>query len=132
MRPGGAGQRRWVVYLHSPSREPDLEKIRSLEPAFLAGGTITAATSSPISIGAAAVLVTSEEFANRHDLKIRARILSRGIAGVDWTRMGMGPIPASAKALERAGLQTEDLDFIELNEAFAAQSLYVLQETGWP
>ncbi len=113
-------------------REPDLEKIRSLPPAFLEGGTITAATSSPISIGAAGVVVASEEFAVRHELPVRARILSRAVAGVDWTMMGKGPIPASAKALERAGLAADDLDFIELNEAFAAQALYVLKKTGWP
>jgi len=113
-------------------REPDLEKIKSLEPAFLDDGTVTAATSSPISIGAAAILVCSEDFAKEHGLKIRARILSRAVAGVDWTRMGTGPIPASAKALERAGLSANDLDFIELNEAFAAQSLYVIKKTGWP
>jgi acetyl-CoA acyltransferase len=113
-------------------REPDVEKVRSLEPAFLAEGTVTAATSSPISIGAAALLVTSEAFATSHDLPVRARIVSRAVAGVDWRRMGMGPIPASAKALERAGLEVAELDFIELNEAFAAQSLYVLEKTGWP
>lgn len=113
-------------------REPDVEKMKSLDPAFLADGTVTAATSSPISIGAAAVLVTSEEFARKHGLEPRARIVSRAIAGVDWTRMGMGPIPASQKALSKAGLSIDDIDFIELNEAFAAQSLYVLKETGWP
>lgn len=113
-------------------RRPDLEKIRSLEPAFLADGTVTAATSSPISIGAAAVLVASEELAAAHGLPVRARILSRAVAGVDWERMGIGPIPASAKALERAGLAASDIDFFELNEAFAAQALYVLAETGWP
>ncbi|MFQ5528580.1 MAG: acetyl-CoA C-acyltransferase, partial [Thermoanaerobaculia bacterium] len=62
---------------------------------------------------------------------VRARLLSRAVAGVDWKRMGMGPIPASEKALERAGLTIDDIDFIELNEAFAAQSLYVLKKTGW-
>ena len=112
-------------------RQPDLDKIHSLDPAFLADGSVTAATSSPISIGAAAVLVTSAEFAERHGLTPRARLVSRAIAGVDWKRMGMGPIPASEKALERAGLGIDDIDFIELNEAFAAQSLYVLKETGW-
>ncbi len=96
------------------------------------GGTITAATSSPISIGAAALVVCSEEFANEHGLQIRARIVSRAVAGVDWTRMGMGPIPASEMALERAGLDADAIDFIELNEAFAAQSLYVIKKTGWP
>ena len=63
---------------------------------------------------------------------MRARIVSRGVAAVDWRRMGMGPIPAGALALERAGLSVEDLDYIELNEAFAAQSLYVIKKTGWP
>jgi acetyl-CoA acetyltransferase family protein len=112
-------------------RSPDPDKIRSLEPAFLADGTVTAATSSPISIGAAALIVASEEFARQHDLPIRARLVSRAVAGVEWQRMGMGPIPASEKALERADLSAEDIDYIELNEAFAAQSLYVLKKTGW-
>jgi len=58
--------------------------------------------------------------------------VSRAVAGVDWTRMGMGPIPASEKALQHAGLTVDDLDYIELNEAFAAQALYVLEKTGWP
>ena len=113
-------------------REPNLEKIQSLGPAFLEEGSITAATSSPLSIGASALIVCSEEFANQRGLKIRARIVSRAVAGVDWTRMGMGPIPASEKALEKAGMSAEDMDFIELNEAFAAQALYVLEKTGWP
>jgi acetyl-CoA acetyltransferase family protein len=112
-------------------REPDLEKIQSLGPAFIEDGTVTAATSSPISIGASALIVCSDEFAAKHGLKVRARIVSRAIAGVDWTLMGMGPIPASEKALERAGISADDLDAIELNEAFAAQSLYVVKKTGW-
>lgn len=112
-------------------REPDLEKIRSLEPAFLEGGTVTAATSSLVSIGAAAILVTSEEFARRHDLKIRAEILGRAVAGVDWTRMGSGPLPATEKALKKAGVSMDDIETIELNEAFAAQSLFVIREGGW-
>lgn len=113
-------------------REPDPEKIRSLDPAFMKGGTITAATSSPISLGSAALLVCSEEFASQNGLTPRARIVSRAVAGVDWRLMGMGPIPASEKALARAGLDAGAIDFIELNEAFAAQSLYVLEKTGWP
>ena len=112
-------------------REPNLEKIQSLEPVFVEGGSVTAATSSPISIGASALIVCSDEFAAKHGLKVRARIVSRAIAGVDWTLMGMGPIPASEKALERAGISADDLDAIELNEAFAAQSLYVVKKTGW-
>ena len=112
-------------------RKPNLEKIQSLEPVFVEGGSVTAATSSPISIGASALIVCSDEFAAKHGLKVRARIVSRAIAGVDWTLMGMGPIPASEKALERAGISADDLDAIELNEAFAAQSLYVVKKTGW-
>jgi acetyl-CoA acyltransferase len=113
-------------------REPDVDKMRTLKPAFLEGGTVTAATSSPISIGAAALVVCSEEFAKKHKLRVRARIVSRAIAGVDWTRMGMGPIPASRIALERAGKTIKDIDAIELNEAFAAQSIYVIKKAEWP
>jgi len=113
-------------------RAPDLDKIRSLDPAFLEEGSVTAATSSPISIGAAALIVCSEDFAKEHGLAVRARIVSRAVAGVDWTRMGMGPIPASEKALAQAGITADDIDYIELNEAFAAQALYVLEKTGWP
>ena len=65
-------------------------------------------------------------------MKPRARIISRAVAGVEWEKMGKGPIPASAKALERAGMTIDDIDYIELNEAFAAQSLYVIRKTGWP
>ena len=112
-------------------REPNVEKIKSLKPAFLADGTITAATSSPVSIGAAAVLVMSNTLADELGLKPRARIISRAVAGVEWELMGKGPIPASKKALERAGMSIDDIDYIELNEAFAAQSLYVIKKTGW-
>ncbi|RMF85132.1 MAG: thiolase family protein [Nitrospirae bacterium] len=112
-------------------RPPDLEKIRALEPAFLADGTITAATSSPISVGAAALLVTSRAFAEAHGLTPRARVVARAVAGVDWTRMGMGPLPATEKALKRAGLTLDQIETIELNEAFAAQSLYVIRQGGW-
>lgn len=113
-------------------REPDLEKIKSLKPAFDKNGTITAATSSPISIGAAALLLASNTLANEYGLKPRARILSRAVAGVDWERMGMGPLPAAKKALRRARLNLGDIEAIELNEAFAAQSLYVINNGGWP
>ncbi len=112
-------------------REPDVGKIQNLEPAFLKSGTITAATSSPISIGAAAILVTSDEFAKRHALDVRAEIVSRAVVGVDWTRMGMGPLPATEKALRKAGLAMEAIETIELNEAFAAQSLYIIHKGGW-
>ena len=112
-------------------RQPNLEKIQSLNPAFIENGTITPATSSPISIGASAILITSREFAETNGLKIRATIKGRSVAGVDWRRMGMGPLPATEKVLAKTGLSLNDIDVIELNEAFSAQSLYVLQEGGW-
>jgi acetyl-CoA acyltransferase len=112
-------------------RQPNLEKIQSLNPAFLENGTITPATSSPISIGASAILITSQEFAEANGLKIRATIKGRSVAGVDWKRMGMGPLPATEKVLAKTSLFLNDIDVIELNEAFSAQSLYVLQEGGW-
>ena len=112
-------------------REPNLEKIKSLDPAFLEGGTITAATSSPVSIGAAAILLTSRDFAEKNGLKIRASIKGRSVAGVDWRRMGMGPLPATQKILSKVGLSMDEIDVIELNEAFAAQSLYVIQKGNW-
>ena len=112
-------------------REPNIEKIKGLDPAFLENGTITPATSSPISIGAAAIVITSKRFADSKDLTIRATIRGRGIAGVDWRRMGMGPLPATKKALYNSKLSMTDVEVIELNEAFAAQSLYVIQKGGW-
>jgi acetyl-CoA acyltransferase len=112
-------------------REPDVEKIKSLNPAFVEGGSVTAATSSPFSLGAAALLVTSKSFAKDNGLTIRAEIVSRAVTGIDWTRMGMGPLPATDKALKKANLTLDKIEIIELNEAFAAQSLYVINEGGW-
>ena len=112
-------------------REPDEEKIKSLNPAFIEGGSITAATSSPISVGAAAVLVSNEEYCSSNSIKPRAEIIARTIAGVHWDRMGRGPLPAVKKALEKANLTMDDIETIELNEAFAAQALYVIREGGW-
>ena len=112
-------------------REPDVEKIKSLSPAFVEDGTVTAATSSPISIGAAAVLITSDTFAKNNNLKARAEITARAVAGVHWNRMGMGPLPATEKVLAKAGLKMDAVETIELNEAFAAQALYVIREGGW-
>ena len=112
-------------------REPDIDKIKSLNPAFIENGTITAATSSPFSIGAAALLLTSDSFAEKRGLKTRAEIVSRAVAGVDWILFGMGPIPATEKALNKAGVKMNDVETIELNEAFAAQSLYCINEGNW-
>jgi len=114
-------------------RKPDVEKIKSLHSAFMEDGTVTAASSSPISIGASALLITSESFAKENGLSIRAKILSRAVAGVDldWTRMGAGPLPATEKALKKANLTMDKIESIELNEAFAAQALFVIQKGGW-
>ena len=112
-------------------RTPDLDKIKSLDPAFDSEGTITAATSSPISIGAAAALIMGGDKAKELGLSPKFKIKSRAVAGVEWTRMGSGPLPATEKALAKAGLQLSDIDAIELNEAFAAQSLYVIRKGAW-
>ena len=110
-------------------RSPDIDKMKSLSPAFDAQGSITAATSSPISLGASAILIGNQEMADSSDSAFE--ILSRSIVGVDWKTMGQGPLPATDKALKNAGLSLNDIDAIELNEAFAAQSLYVIRKGGW-
>jgi acetyl-CoA acetyltransferase family protein len=117
-----------VVSKDEAPREPDVEKIKSLDPSFMENGTVTAATSSPISIGASSVLITSKEYAKKNNLTIRATIKARSIAGVDWRLMGMGPLPATDKVLKKSKLNLNDIDVIELNEAFAAQALYVIQK----
>ena len=112
-------------------REPDIEKIKSLNPAFDANGTITPATSSPISIGASMIAISSEEKAKDLKLKPKFRILGRSVVGVDWKIMGSGPLPATEKVLKKCNMTMDDIDAIELNEAFAAQSLYVIRKGGW-
>jgi acetyl-CoA acyltransferase len=111
--------------------EPNEEKIRSLKPAFKGDGSVTAANSSPVTVGVGAALLVREDVAKELGLKVRAWIVTTASAGCDYKRMGMGPIPASEKALKRANLSADDIDIIELNEAFAAQGLYVLKKTGW-
>ncbi len=113
-----------------PRRDTSLEKLARLRPAFREGGTVTAGNSSSLNDGAAAVLLVSPEFARAHGLKPLARLRAAGVAGVPPRIMGIGPVPATRKALARAGLTLDDLDLIELNEAFAAQSLAVLAEWG--
>ena len=120
-----------VIDKDSGPRNPDKDKIKSLNPAFRADGTVTAATSSPFSIGASAMLITSEKFANEHGLKIRAFVEGRAVAGVNWKMFGSGPVPATEKALEKAGLTMDDIDAVELNEAFAAQALYCIKKSNW-
>ncbi len=108
-----------------------LEKISSLRPAFAKEGTVTAANASGINDGAAALTVMSSEEVKKKNIEPMARIVSWASAGVDPSIMGTGPIPASRKALEKAGWSINDLDLIESNEAFAAQSCAVNKELGW-
>lgn len=110
--------------------DSNLEALAGLNPAFDKNGSVTAATSSPLTDGSAAVIVASEEYADKHKLPKLARIKSVAVSGCAAEIMGIGPVPASHKALERAGLKIGDIDIWELNEAFAAQSLSVLKELG--
>ncbi|WP_454668035.1 thiolase family protein [Achromobacter aegrifaciens] len=107
-----------------------LEALAGLKPAFRADGAVTAGTSSPLTDGAAAVLVVSDNFAARHGLEALARIRSFATVGVDPAVMGIGPIPATRKALARAGLAVADLDVVEINEAFSSQALACIRELG--
>ena len=110
--------------------ETNAEALAGLRLAFDASGTVTAGTASPLTDGAAFVLVCSEEFASEHGLKPLAKILSTSVSGCAPEIMGIGPVEATRKALDRAGLTIDDIDVIELNEAFAAQSLAVIEELG--
>ena len=113
-----------------PRRDTSLERLARLRPAFKGDGSVTAGNSSPLNDGASALLVVSERYARAHGLRPLAKVRSIAVAGVPPRVMGLGPVPATAKALERAGVGLADLDLIELNEAFAAQSLAVLHEWG--
>ncbi|WP_295528391.1 thiolase family protein [uncultured Pseudacidovorax sp.] len=106
------------------------EALAALKPAFRPDGVVTAGTSSPLTDGAAAVLVTRDDFAERHGLAALARIRSFATVGVDPAIMGIGPIPATRKALARAGLQVADLDVVEINEAFSSQALACIRDLG--
>lgn len=106
------------------------EGLAALKPAFDANGTVTAGTSSPLTDGASAVLVTSEDYARANGLAILARIKSVGVSGCEPEIMGIGPVSASRKALERAGLSVGDLNVVELNEAFASQAIACSNELG--
>jgi acetyl-CoA acyltransferase len=107
-----------------------LEALAALKPAFRADGVVTAGTSSPLTDGASAVLVANADYVRRHNLKPLAQIVSMASAGVDPAYMGMGPVPATRKALARAGLGVGDLDVVEINEAFASQALACIRELG--
>ncbi|RAJ85925.1 acetyl-CoA C-acetyltransferase [Chitinophaga dinghuensis] len=111
-------------------RETTLEKLFALKPAFAKDGTVTAGNSSGINDGAAALLVVSEKAIRDFGLKPIARVVSMGVAGVDPSIMGVGPVPATRKALQRAGLTVADLGLAELNEAFASQTLACMHDLG--
>lgn len=111
-----------------PRPDTSLEKLARLKPVFRQGGSVTAGNSAGINDGAAALVVTSASRARELDLRPRARIMATAVAGVDPAYMGLGPIPATRKALQRAGLTMQDIDLVELNEAFACQVLQCSHE----
>jgi 3-oxoadipyl-CoA thiolase len=119
----------WVTRDEHP-RETTLEKLSRLKPAFLKDGTVTAGNSAGLNDGAAAILLASEEAVKNYNLQPLARVVSMGVAGVDPAIMGLGPVPASQKALYRAGLTVDDMNLIELNEAFASQSIACIHDLG--
>ncbi|GAA0647957.1 thiolase family protein [Salarchaeum japonicum] len=111
-------------------RDTDLETLAGLPTVFKSDGTVTPGNASQISDGAAATLITSEEFAEEHDLDILAYVGDNNVAGVDPTIMGVGPVPATQGLLERTGEDIEEFDLVELNEAFASQTLYSQRKLG--
>jgi acetyl-CoA acetyltransferase family protein len=111
-------------------RVSSLEKLAALKPAFKNNGTVTAGNSAGINDGAAAILLASEAAVKKYNLHPMAAVVTMAVAGVDPAVMGMGPVPASQKALERAGRKVDQLDLVELNEAFASQSLACITELG--
>jgi 3-oxoadipyl-CoA thiolase len=113
-----------------PRADTSLEKLARLRPAFREGGPVTAGNSSPLNDGAACVVLASEQRARQLGKEPLARIVSVGVAGVDPAYMGIGPVPATRQALARAGLKIDDIDLVELNEAFAAQVLACMDELG--
>ncbi|HSE87816.1 MAG TPA: thiolase family protein [Candidatus Binatia bacterium] len=113
-----------------PRADTSLEKLAALQPAFKKGGTVTAGNSSPLSDGAAALLVTTPAKAEQLKLKPMVRIVASAAAGVHPNYMGIGPIPATQKALKRAGLTIDQIDLVELNEAFASQVIACVRELG--
>jgi len=113
-----------------PRFDTTMEKLAKLKPAFREGGTVTAGNSSGINDGASLIMIASKDFVKKYDLKPKARYVSSAVAGVDPSCMGIGPVPATNKALNRAGMKLKQIDLIELNEAFAAQSLACIDELG--
>lgn len=119
-----------IVDTDEHPRKTSLEKLASLKPAFVKDGTVTAGNSSGINDGAAAILLASDDAVKKYNLKPIAKIISMAVAGVDPAIMGVGPVPATQKALKRASLSIANIDLIELNEAFASQSLACIHDLG--
>ncbi len=117
-----------------PREDTSMDALAGLPTVFAddEAATVTPGNASPLTDGAAGLLVTSEAYAREHDLSVLAHVRARGVAGVDPRVMGIGPVPATRSALETAGLGVDDLDLVELNEAFASQSLYCQRELGVP
>ena len=119
-----------IVDTDEHPRKTTIEKLASLKPAFVKDGTVTAGNSSGINDGAAAMILASEIAVKKYGLKPIAKVISMAVAGVDPSIMGIGPVPASQKALKRASLSIANMDLIELNEAFASQSLACIHDLG--
>ena len=117
-----------VIDMDGCVRETSVEKMARLPPAFLEDGTVTAATSSPLTDGAACNLICSDKYAEEHSIGGLAEIVSTAVVGVPPHIMGIGPVESSKKALNRAGITMDEVDVIELNEAFSAQSIAVLRD----
>ncbi|MBM3415731.1 MAG: acetyl-CoA C-acyltransferase [Bacteroidetes bacterium] len=117
----------WIVHDEHP-RETSMEKLAALQPAFVKNGTVTAGNSSGINDGAAAMLLADEAAVKKYKLKPLARVVSMAVAGVDPAIMGIGPVPATQKALKRSGLKLSDIGLVELNEAFASQSIACIRD----
>jgi acetyl-CoA acetyltransferase family protein len=119
-----------IITDDEPPRETSLEKLAGLRPAFAKDGSVTAGNSAGINDGASVVLVVSEQALKQYNLKPLMQIRAMAVAGVDPSIMGIGPVPATQKALRRAGLTVNQLDLVELNEAFAVQSLACIRDLG--
>jgi 3-oxoadipyl-CoA thiolase len=119
-----------LIEVDENPRKTSLEKLASLKPAFVKDGTVTAGNSSGINDGAAAMLLANEMMVKKYNLKPLAKIISMAVAGVDPAIMGIGPVPATQKALKRASLSIANMDLVELNEAFASQSLACIHDLG--
>jgi acetyl-CoA C-acetyltransferase len=125
-----SGEERVIDVDQSIRKDTTMEQMARLQPSFKAGGLITAGNSSPLNAGASMVVLASKDKLNEHGIKPLARIVSMGWAGVDPSVMGKGPVPASQKALAKAGMKADQIDLWEINEAFAVVVLYAIRELG--